>query len=617
MALILVAWMATAATLLADDSPTPPLDGWQGADVWLGNAERSSELPSGAMVTLIGRGVEDGVRSVADAIAGRIAIFDAVVGLEGPVDPVTILWVEDESIAQEFGGAAGWVRRLTSNDSDDDALGGEIWIVTGDAGRLESDLVEAVDRHQVLTRAAGLPGLLQASLLDLLSATTWSQSHPHPTVTVGSIESYLETLRGLREWDSLAVATATPWSSTPSETRTLLRPQGWAFLHYFLLARESGRQQLQETLEITRRGAVFPAALQEAIIRPPDKLMKKVVRPYAVKGDLEAMHWSRPVTLPEVWRFQPQSDRILVEFGRLQRLRDRHPAAETLFARAEALDGPSKGGAAAGVAFAAVRRGDHKSAEEAFGRAASAEAIEARWPREQARAILEHHAGEPDEASTRHVVELLRTSLDLDSRPREAWTELAVAVQRRSAVDAEWIDWAQSKYGMATEARQGEVAIALYALYEKAGRQQDAEGLAELHPEVRALPVFWDRGATEMAEATVIGDAVTIEGAMELMRLRRYEEALAALEILRAHTQANDSWTTELGKQIAELRRVVAHNRFVDAYNEAARLFNEGQYREATEVLEPVLGDVQDPERRARGEKLMTQSLEWAEKSGQ
>lgn len=600
---------------------TPPQDGWKGVDLWVGGSadDLSAKWP-GAMVTVLGRGPDGGVRSLAKSVAGRAAAFDALVGLRGPMRPLLILWIEDGEVATEYGGAGGWVRQLELTDPDADALGGDVWVVAGDAESLGPKVAQAVDRLQVSRRGLGLPDFLQVALLDLLSTVTVESPAADSSTTtarVGLIDAYLKALEDMKDWQSFVGASLTPWASIPTEMRTALRPQGWAFLHYFLLERENGAAELQQALAISRAGAVFPAALQEVLVRPPDKLVEKVVRPYARKGDLERVDATWALALPELWPFEPEFDRVLVELGRVQDLRDRPDDARALFTRAESLAGTSAARAAAGLAFDARRRENHEMAAEAFGRAAAADPVNAHWPREQARSILARTGGEPDDASTDRAIALLRTSLDLDPTLSETWTQLGVAFKRRTTLGADDAEWVEAKYRSAPEERQGDVAVALYAVYESQGRRRDAESLAQRHTELLQLPIFYDSGAVAMPEVQAGNTPISVEGAMELMRQERYEEALTAFEALRVRSQGSGTWSAGLEEQIESLRTVVAHNRFVAAYNQAAELFNERRFRDAANVLEPVVGDVRDEARREKGEKLLAQSLEWADKTGQ
>ena len=71
----------------ADDpsSSIPPEGVWQGVEFWVGDsADEPSVHWPGAMMTLIGHGPEGDVQRLAEAIADRVALFDAVAGLQEP-----------------------------------------------------------------------------------------------------------------------------------------------------------------------------------------------------------------------------------------------------------------------------------------------------------------------------------------------------------------------------------------------------------------------------------------------------------------------------------------------------------------------------------------------------
>ena len=75
----------------------------------------------------------------------------------------------------------------------------------------------------------------------------------------------------------------------------------------------------------------------------------------------------------------------------------------------------------------------------------------------------------------------------------------------------------------------------------------------------------------------------------------REEEALARLEALHASLVDDPEMQRALGWDVAEVRRVVLHNRLVRRYNEAIGLLNAGRTAEALAIFREVAERAEDP----------------------
>lgn len=75
----------------------------------------------------------------------------------------------------------------------------------------------------------------------------------------------------------------------------------------------------------------------------------------------------------------------------------------------------------------------------------------------------------------------------------------------------------------------------------------------------------------------------------------REEEALARLEALHASLGHDREMQRALGWDVAEVRRVVAHNRLVRRYNQAVGLLNAGRREEALAMFREVAEAAEDP----------------------
>ena len=75
----------------------------------------------------------------------------------------------------------------------------------------------------------------------------------------------------------------------------------------------------------------------------------------------------------------------------------------------------------------------------------------------------------------------------------------------------------------------------------------------------------------------------------------REEEALARLEALHASLGGDPEMQRALGWDVAEVRRVVVHNRLVRRYNDAIALLNAGRLAEALPLFREVAEKAEDP----------------------
>jgi len=91
-----------------------------------------------------------------------------------------------------------------------------------------------------------------------------------------------------------------------------------------------------------------------------------------------------------------------------------------------------------------------------------------------------------------------------------------------------------------------------------------------------------------------------------LLAGNRYDEALQLLDgVKRRLGRAAPSW---VDAKMAEIRRAVAHNRFVDQYNRAVALFNQGDHVGAAAVLEALLATALDRDQREDAQQLLEEA---------
>ena len=58
-------------------------------------------------------------------------------------------------------------------------------------------------------------------------------------------------------------------------------------------------------------------------------------------------------------------------------------------------------------------------------------------------------------------------------------------------------------------------------------------------------------------------------------------------------------------RRIAQVREVLEFNRFVEQYNEAVRLTNQGKHKEALAVLEPLVRTTKNPDQARQAQDML------------
>lgn len=110
-----------------------------------------------------------------------------------------------------------------------------------------------------------------------------------------------------------------------------------------------------------------------------------------------------------------------------------------------------------------------------------------------------------------------------------------------------------------------------------------------------ALPATSSASARRSAPTLSRDVAAEVDLVNRLIDAGREEEALARLEALHASLGRDPEMQRALGWDVAEVRRVVVHNRLVRRYNEAIGLLNAGRLAEALPIFREVAEKAEDP----------------------
>jgi predicted negative regulator of RcsB-dependent stress response len=130
----------------------------------------------------------------------------------------------------------------------------------------------------------------------------------------------------------------------------------------------------------------------------------------------------------------------------------------------------------------------------------------------------------------------------------------------------------------------------------------------------KADPLFTQLDAARNPQVSFAARAVIVRA--ELMRANalthdgRLDEAAAVVRELAANSTDPDA-RRDFEKQAAELTRVAAQNRQIDAYNKIVAQVNNGSYHEATKALTTFLATATDPEIVKDAKKLQKQLADY------
>ncbi|MEJ2188841.1 MAG: tetratricopeptide repeat protein, partial [Acidobacteriota bacterium] len=346
--------------------------------------------------------------------------------------------------------------------------------------------------------------------------------------------------------------------------------QSWALVHYLLLGDPTRRQELGRYLEMLHEGNPEFVAFDQAFGIDRETLEGEL-RMY-LKRDRLPYGTTRAEILPaSVLDVRSMSEaETLYRLGELllSQSSDRPEAVEHLATALQA--DPDLGRAAAALAVTAEMRGDADTARALYQRALRTAPddplVLLRWGE-----FLFRSENELDAAAA-----VLEKCAALDPGLAPAWVALAKV-------------YADSGSSSEQALNAAETAHRLLLL-----RSIDQTG----EPVVAPRPVQTPRPLSPTVA--------------ELEALNRYladadfEGAERFLEELRARTSGEQRLWVD--SKLREVRRAVEYNRFVEAYNRAITLYNDGDYSRAIAVLEELLSGLEEGPDAAAARQLLDDS---------
>jgi tetratricopeptide (TPR) repeat protein len=210
-----------------------------------------------------------------------------------------------------------------------------------------------------------------------------------------------------------------------------------------------------------------------------------------------------------------------------------------------------------------------------------------------ARNLLE----DPGPDSLRQARAALSKAVRLRPDFGEAWARLGYTYQVEEELTPEAIQAMETAHRLLPS--RMDVAHNLAIAYARSGQEQKAEALIEGVLVPRAEPEL----VANAREALLDQDYIQAEDFVDREKL---EEAIPLLERIRART-SRESRRAEMASRIAEIREAQNFNHFVDRYNEAVALANQGNVKGAVAILEPLIEVTSDPVQVERARKLILQ----------
>lgn len=379
----------------------------------------------------------------------------------------------------------------------------------------------------------------------------------------------------------------------------------WALTHY-LMGEPKGRTgQIAELLRLLQRGTAPGEAVRTALATTPEALDKELVtylKSYSVPYiRVPIAEGSDPaVTIRSLPRHE-----LLYRLGDLLASLDEARADDAGKTLRGALElQPDYGPAYASLAQLAERSGRREEAKTLHARAAALSPEDWIVQYLYARNLIEDsEAGDLLKAR-----EALRKVVRLRPQMGEAWADLGYTYQNGqngngqngAELGREAIAALETAHLILPGRR--DVTHNLGIAYATYGRVEEAQRLVEgpLRADAEA--------ATSVREAILHQRLRDVE---ELIRQQKLAEALPLLAAIQKETSRPD-FGASLARQIAEIEEVIAHNRFVAAYNEAVDKVNRGDLKGATAQLEKLVAETLDPASLRQARELLARVQEHA-----
>jgi tetratricopeptide (TPR) repeat protein len=367
--------------------------------------------------------------------------------------------------------------------------------------------------------------------------------------------------------------------------------ESWVLVHYLISGNPDRRRQALEYLRLAQAGASPDRLLSQGLTADPASLereLRNYVQRYLfdstripIQGKANLAMEVRPMAWPDVF----------YRLGDLLANLDR-PEAATEHFRAALAAQADHGPSLTGLGQIEEKAGNREAARAYYEKAARLSPDDFLAQYLYAQDQLE----EPGPDSLRQARAALNRVVKLRPDLGEAWANLGYSYQQEDQLPPEAIQALENAHRLLPT--RMDVAHNLAIAYARTGRPAKAEELIErvLVPAGEAEKVASAREALldelqRRAEGLIADDKV--------------EEALPLLDEVRAKTSRPER-RDEMAKRIEEIRGALNFNTFVERYNQAVELANQGDVRGAAAILEPLIATTQDPGQAQRARSLLS-----------
>jgi tetratricopeptide (TPR) repeat protein len=370
-----------------------------------------------------------------------------------------------------------------------------------------------------------------------------------------------------------------------SSRRGAFYAESWALVHYLISGNPERRRQAAELLRLAQTGTLPAKLFGEAFGNDPAALERELrtyVKSYTFNSTRLPLRAEANLAMEA--RPLPWAD-VLYRLGdllaNLSQGGDDHRAAAGEHFRAALAVQPNHGPALAGLGYLEELSGNRQEARALYEKAAQLAPDDFLIQYRYAAILLKD---DEDLDSLRKARAALARAVRLRPDFGEAWAQLGYTYQREDVLPAEAVQALETAHRLLPS--RMEIAYNLALAYARSGARQKAADLIET-----TLVAGADAAMLENAREALLNE--DLRQAEELLGDQKLEEALPILEQVRAKT-SRDWRRTEVTRRIDEVRKTLNFNHFVDAYNRALELANQGDVKGAIALLEPLVSTTQD-----------------------
>jgi tetratricopeptide (TPR) repeat protein len=378
--------------------------------------------------------------------------------------------------------------------------------------------------------------------------------------------------------------------------------ESWALAHYLISGNPDRHRQAVEYLRLAQSGASPDRLLAQGFGADP-AVLERELRIYVhrylfdstsfpIRPEANLTMEVRPVARPDV----------LYRLGDLlaNLTEDHHEAAAEHFRAALAAQADHEP-SLVGLGQLAERAGHREAARPYYEKAVKLAPDDFLAQYLYAQDQLE----DPGPDSLRQARAALNRVVKLQPELGEAWASLGYTYQLEDQLPPEAIQALEKAHRLLPS--RLDVAHNLAIAYARTGQPAKAEELIE-----GALVPGGDAEKIESAREALLDEEQ--RRAEELIADDKVAEALPLLEEVRTKTSRPER-RQAMANRLAEIHGALNFNTFVDRYNQAVELANQGDVRGAAAILEPLIATTEDPRQVERARTLLSR-LQPAKKKG-